>query len=318
MISYLLVFVILWLFPSVYNVLSPRIAMNSNAYFIKQICINSTGFVTMIIWRFLSVFPRRSHIHPSDEKYKSIDDPTCTHSTTNTSGYPLAETQKYADADSQTQSPLANGDESIRGEHQTQNISNESSILWLNRHAKQWNDGKYEVEDENDENLCLSPLHSPSLNDKRSYFERTKRSITEFFGSSKNLMEAAEDERYEQLKEGKRSNSIRIGKNHHKQQVFANFASENQYDYYVHTQSGMIPPTNNSMTQKTPHFKQIKLPNGRYQKIYYSPDCIVHDDESLIFKYAQNEINIYDSDYDEELHKNKEPNDVYTACERTP
>merc|ERR1712228_612987 len=316
MILYLLVFIALWLFPSIYNVLSPSIATHSNIYFAKQICINLTGLATMIIWRFLSVFPNRSYIHAANEKYKSIDDATTRNqkssiSTTNTSGFPLAETQKYIDSESPNE-------ESIRGEHQTQNISNESSILWLNRHSKQWNDGRYASQqttnhelDEN--NLCLSP----SLNDKRSYFERTKRSITEFFGSHKNLIEAEE----EQSNNIKRSNSIRISKNNQQKQQFANYASENQYDYYVHAQNGMIPPTNHGMTQKTPHFKQIKLPNGQYQKIYYSPDGIIQDDDALIFKYAQNEINIYDdSDYDDALNKNKknEANDVYASFERTP
>ena len=56
-----------------------------------------------------------------------------------------------------------------------------------------------------------------------------------------------------------------------------NYASEDQYDYYVHQQSGMVPPNNNSMTQKTPHSKVVKLSNGQYHKFVYDQDDIAQE-----------------------------------------
>ena len=75
MILYLVVFVVLWLFPSLYNMLPKKIRTNSKVYFAKQICINLTGLATMIIWRFLSVFPNHAlstRKHP-EKGYHSLD-----------------------------------------------------------------------------------------------------------------------------------------------------------------------------------------------------------------------------------------------------
>merc|ERR1719150_2033550 len=69
MILYLVVFVALWLFPSLYNMLPAPIRNNSDVFFAQKICINSTGLATMIIWRFLSVFPNHAMSTKARPKY---------------------------------------------------------------------------------------------------------------------------------------------------------------------------------------------------------------------------------------------------------
>ena len=57
MISFLIIFVCLWLFPSIYNMIPDKIRDNPDTYFAKQICVNLTGLATCIIWRCFSIFP---------------------------------------------------------------------------------------------------------------------------------------------------------------------------------------------------------------------------------------------------------------------
>lgn len=73
--------------------------------------------------------------------------------------------------------------------------------------------------------------------------------------------------------EAKRSLSIRIHANPY------NVASEDQFEYngFVN-RPGMCPPTN-SVTQRTPQIKTIKLPNGQYEKRIYGADEIVLEDD---------------------------------------